>query len=536
MEVSTQIQGSHAVASPSEQYLAYFSNGRLRICTANSPERSSEVNIRIQPKDAVSIRWNDDSHRIVVSSAQVIEVIDLDDASHRIRLDNGSAGFGRFASAEFIGSDLLLVLWEFGKTKLWDLSNGKGSELCELKMTGDGKRWQIRPGGGNGARRTLAMLSRPGADDLLNFYFPALQKQLGSIKLPTADAQRICWSPDGRWITVLDTPTANPNVHFYTPDGHLYRSYPPANEGNPYTLGTKSIVWSGDSQIVALTRYDGRIILLNARTFAPLAILEHTTSIDQRSLSAEQQAFVWQEAVSAAGERSYAIAPQPVAPPLSKAKSNVEPSELGIAEARFSCEGTFLATRDERMLSTVWIWNMATLTAHAVMIQHHNIRKMRWHSTRPDTLMLDCGEGIAYLYLAFSSQAPLPVVTSAPTSSAISWLHPQSDSKPIILAASKASFRLVYPEGQPEGVARTQIQAGTGEDDSFDEGASEDSLFDVLSGRKPLPPKTEQSYTERVDFEVETEEEDTTARLDDTFREMKSRKEVPDPFDDSQIF
>jgi hypothetical protein len=79
--------------------------------------------------------------------------------------------------------------------------------------------------------------------------------------------------------------------------------------------------------------------------------------------------------------------------------------------------------------------------------------------------------------------------------------------------------------------------ATAGADDSFEEGASDDSLFDVLSGRKPLPPKTEQSYTERVDLEVETEEEDATERLDDTFREMKSRKPVPaDPFDDSQIF
>jgi hypothetical protein len=121
----------------------------------------------------------------------------------------------------------------------------------------------------------------------------------------------------------------------------------------------------------------------------------------------------------------------------------------------------------------------------------------------------------------------------------MSWLHSQADSKPIIKAATKASFRLVYPEGRLESLehAPNQGLAGTGADDSFDEGASEDSLFDVLSGRKPLPPKTEQSYTERVDLEVETEEEDTTGRLDDTFREMKSRRPVPvDPFDDSQIF
>ena len=519
--------------------MVLVSNGRLRICTTHSPERYTEVNIRTAPKDITSLKWNEDSNRIVILSAQLIEVIDLDDASHRVRLDNGGAGFGRFVSAEFVGSSQLLATWEFGKSKLWNLSNGKGAELCELKMTSDGERCRVRPGVGDAARRTLAMLSRPGADDVLNLYFPALQKQLASVRLPTTDAQSICWSPDGRWITVLDAPTISPNVHFYTPDGHYFRSYPVADEGNIYALGTKSVVWSQDSQTVGLTRCDGKIILLNSRTFTPLAILEHATTIDQRSLAAEGQASVWQETVSASGERSYVISPQPVTPPLSKIKSNVEPNDLGVAEARFSCDGTFLATRDARMLNSVWIWNILWLTAHAVIIQHHNVRKMHWHPTRPDTLMLDCGEGVPYLFQASSSHAPLALPMSAPGSALLSWLHSDADSKPTILAATKASFRLLYPEGQPEGVqhATAHGMAAAGADDSFEEGASDDSLFDVLSGRKPLPPKTEQSYTEQVDLEVETEEEDATERLDDTFREMKSRKPLPaDPFDDSQIF
>ena len=539
MKLSTQIQGSHVVASPSGQYLALITNGRLRICTAHSPERCTEVNIRIAPKDVTSLKWNDDGNRIVILSAQLIEIIDLDDASHRIRLDNGGAGFGRFVSADFVGSTQLLAIWEFGKSKLWDLSNGRGAEFCDLKMTTDGERWRIRPGVGDAARRTLAMLSRPGADDVLNLYFPALHKQLASVRLPTTDAQSICWSPDGRWITVLDAPTISPNVHFYTPDGHYFRSYPVADESNMYALGTKSVVWSKDSQTVGLTRYDGKIILLNSRTFTPLAILEHATTIDQRSLAAEHQASVWQETASASGERSYIVSPQPVTPPLSKPKSNIEPNDLGVAEARFSCDGTYLATRDTRMLNSVWIWNILSLTAHAVIIQHHNVRKMHWHPTRPDTLMLDCGEGIAYLFEASSSHAPLTLPTSAPGSAIMSWLRSEAESKPTILASTKASFRLLYPEGQPEGVHQVTDHGtvAVGEEDSFEECASDDSLFDVLSGRKPLPPKTEQSYTERVDLEVETEEEDVTERLDDTFREMKSRRPEPvDPFDDSQIF
>ena len=73
--------------------------------------------------------------------------------------------------------------------------------------------------------------------------------------------------------------------------------------------------------------------------------------------------------------------------------------------------------------------------------------------------------------------------------------------------------------------------------EAFEEGESEDSLLDVLSGRKPMPPRMEPSYTEMIDVEVETEEEDMSTRMDDTFREKKSRKALPlDPFDDSEIF
>ena len=540
MDLSTQIQGSHAAASPSGQYLALIANGKLRICAAHAPERCTEVVIRVAPKDVVALRWNDESDRIVVLSSQSIEAVDLDDASHRVRLDNGSGGLGRFVSADFIGSDQLLVTWEFGKAKLWNLSSGKGIELGDFKTVCSGERWQSRPGHDNAARQALATLSRPGADDLLNLYFPRLQKQVASVKLPTIDAQSLCWSPDGRWLAVLDAPMASPWIHFYTPDGYLFRSFPPAAESYESALGVKAMIWSQDSQVVGLMRFDGRMILLNARTFAPLAVIEHTTTIDQRLLSPEQQAPIWQEAVSTSGERSYTAAVQPVSPPLSRTKPSAEPGELGIAEARFSCDGTYLATRDERMLNTVWIWNSVTLATHAVIIQHSNVRKLHWHPIRTDTLMLECGEGFAYLFHASLGEAPLPIPTSTPGSAVLFWLYTSPSFKLAIMAATKWSFRLVYPEGQPEStdLAHDQAMSHAAADEPYEDGASEDSLFDVLSGRKPLPPKTEQSYTERVDLEVETEEEDTSTRMDDTFREKrKSRRPVPvDPLDDSQIF
>ena len=541
MEISTQLQGSHTTASSSGQYIASISNGKLRIHAAHLPERFTDVGVRIQAKDVLSLRWNEENNHVAVLSARNVEVVDLDDASHRIRLDNGSGGLGRFVSADFVGLHQLLTIWEFGKGKVWNLMNGKGVDIEDVKTACSGPRWQLRPDV-SGSRLTLATLSRPGADDLLNLDFPVLQRTLASIKLPTTDAQSLSWAPDGRWLAIVDTPTASPSVRFYTPGGHLFRSYPPASETNTPELGVKALVWSSNSQVVALTRYDGKVVLLNAKKFALLAIIEHTSTIDQRSRPSERQAPIWQEGVSASGERSYADAMQPVSPPLSRPTPSTEPSEIGVAEARFSCDGGYLATRDERMLNTVWIWNVATLGAHTVVIQHSNVRKLHWHPTRPAVLMLDCGEGIAYVLDVSSSNPPTPFSTSISRAPTMSWLTTSEHSESVILAATRSSFRLLYPEGQPgtSDVGNNQARVGSNEveEETLEEGASEDSLFDVLSGRKPMARKTEPSYTEMVDVEVETEEEGSTTRLDDTFvGKRHSRRPVPiDPLDDSQIF
>lgn len=538
METGPQIQGSHTNSSPCGKYIASLHTSKLRIGSAFTPERFTSVNVR-PTKDVIALKWNEDSNRIAVLSARSIEVVDLDEPSHRTRLDNGSGGVGRLTSAEFLGSDQLLVIWESGKAKLWDLSSGKGVELADVKTTCTSAAWQVRPSGGNQTTRTLATLFRSGADDILNAYLPAVQKQVSGTKLPTTDVQSLSWSPDGRWLAVLDTPTANTSVHIYTPDGHRFRSYPSVGDNSSSSLGVKSCVWSATSHILALTHYDGKIVLLNTRTFATLAMIEHTTTVDQRSLAEDRQAPIWQEAVSASSERSYSTAAQPVSPPLSRTKPSAEPSELGVAEACFSCDGVFLATRDERMLSTVWIWNMSTLAAYTVLIQHSNVRRLQWHPTRPDLLMIDCAEGIVYLFRAGFSDPPIPLSTSMPGTATMSWINTPSSSRAVILSASKSSFRFIYPEGLPDDgeIAHNQMLSQSTASDGFNEGGSEDSLFDVLSGRKPLPPKTEPSYTERLDIEVETEDEDLSTRVDDTFREKKSKKLVPvDPLDDSQIF
>jgi len=520
--------------------IACVADTKLRIVHAQVPERITQFSVRIASRDVTALKWSNDSSNVAVCSAKQVEIYDLEDGGLRVRLENGSGGLGRFTSVHFVSDDQLLTVWEFGRAKLWNLADGRSVEIGDIKTTCDEPGWQMRPVGDSSSLPTLAALCRSGAEDVLILHFPDVGKVLPPVKPPTVDAQSIQWSPDGRWLTIRDTPTANTSLHFYTPDGHLFRSFPRCVSPENTDLGIESVTWSADCRQLALSRYDSEVILLNVRTFAPLATIEHTTTINQ-SLPTEQQAPVWQEVLSATGERSYSIQHQPVAPPVSRSKQIIEPSELGVAEVCFSCDGSYLATRDERMLSTVWIWNMATLSAHAVIIQHNNVKNMHWHSSHPETLMLDCGENVAYLYDVTAATAPIAVAVKMQGTAAFSWLSSLPEVKSAILCANKSSFRVLYPEGRDSAALEIAMSppAAAERDESYEDGASEDSILDLLSGRKPLPPRTEQSYTELIEMETGAADQDASARLDDTFREKRratTKDSETDPLDDTDIF
>ena len=539
MQASDRREGLHAAVSPDGRLIASIGSNGLTVAETISTERRLDFSIRIAPRDATVATWSSDSVRIAICSPKLVEVVDLEDVDRRVRLDNGSGGLGRFASAHFVGEEHLLTTWEFGRAKLWDLSTGRSTEIGDLKTTADGANVQQRPCSGGAHRQVLALLTRTGAEDHLVLHFPEQSGSSVPIKLPTVDAQSLCWSPDGRWLVVRDTPTASVGVRVYTADGHHFRSWPSTTSSEPTALGVKALTWSSNSEKIALSCCDSKVVLLSSRIFSPLATIEHANFIRQSTLASDRQTKVWREAVSASNERSYSLATQAAALPLSRTKPTTEPSELGIAEACFSCDGNFLATRDEAMLSTVWIWNIASLSAQAVVVQHNNVRRMQWHPHRPHRLLLECGEGVAYIFDVTSDESPSPVSVEVPGNPILSWLPATAEMKSAILAATKSTFRILYPEGRVETTTVAASGTATGAE-AFKRSMSEDSLLDMLSGRKPLPAQTAQSYTEQVDLEADADGGlYSDGGLDDTFR-AKRKNDVgeveADPLDDSEFF
>jgi hypothetical protein len=158
---------------------------------------------------------------------------------------------------------------------------------------------------------------------------------------------------------------------------------------------------------------------------------------------------------------------------------------------------------------------------------------MHWHPSKRDLLLLDCNDSIAYLYNVTSEEPPIPIEATLSVTPLFTFAPSQSEeSKPVVLAATRTAFTLIYPEGRDQAV-----EAGFSTPKQNDDSVVEDSLFDVLTGKTPAPAKTQLSYTEQVDMDADLE--GAMAGLDDTFRgkrEEASSPMPPDPLDDSQIF
>ncbi|KAK4988550.1 hypothetical protein LTR50_003845 [Elasticomyces elasticus] len=499
MEVSRAVESSqHAVSSPSGIFVASLTPRYLLIYSSRTREMHLSFPLHAgdpKPSQITSIQWSSTSSYILLLSPQRILLFSVAEPDRRIKVDNGSAGFGILAWAEFVcveGQDEQVVVgWEFGRVKAWDLGTGRGVEIGEVKTVTKGRTYEVRKGDGV---RALALLSRPAAHDVLTLHLPPLYTPRLTT-LPTTDAKSISWSSDGAWLAVVDTPLARPALHIYTADGNLFRTCNVAatsamsglDEDDDLGLSIKSIAWSPSTNFLAVGGFDSRITLLSTRTFAPVVVLEHTPAIDLTSIT---QGTVWQETVAASGARSYDPAPQPVSPPTSPDKDSTDPSKLGVAEMRFNCDGSLAATRDESMPSTIWIWDLLSLSPRTVIIQHAAVKSLCWHPSQASLLLIQCHSDDAVIYLWDAKSEQGPQICSLPLGNgrvSAKWLSTARDGKPVVLASTRTAWVLLYPAGrdlfpQPdpdELRVRRPVQEVVPDVD-------EDSLLDALMGKTPL--------------------------------------------------
>jgi WD40 repeat protein len=472
---------------------------------------------------------------------------------------------GKNVHAEFGSNEDEVLVWSdfTACVKIWCLKTGRAVDIRDPKFLGkDGKGWGYRPSrdartsGGSARGGVLALLCRAAGADILLLLATGTYKVLNRVELTTTDAAGLRWSRDGRWLAIWDASSAGYKLHIYTADGHLYRTLTrePSDDVSEWDvegLGIKTLEWVPGNERLAVGGWDRRVRILSTRTFAPVVFLDHTPAIDVPSTP------VYSERIDSQGNRSFATTQQPVTPP----KAALEKNETGLMKqgiglVTFNADGTLCATRDDSTPCTVWIWDLTILRPQCILIQYSPARNLLWHPTNPNRLLIQTAqdEPTVYLYTAASTHIPASSTSSSPTvhassrsfqhlpailtlSSQItrpagsaparwttSWLSTPPDKKPVFIFGHQQAYVLLWPEGK-DRILRFERE------DEDEQGDSDDSLFDILTGRTPIPElgmsRMDEDGDGREMVEGEEEEEEvsgygdsvgTLQALDDTFR------------------
>ncbi|KAI4730621.1 hypothetical protein E4T49_01521 [Aureobasidium sp. EXF-10728] len=537
----------HYIAGLTTDHLYVYYTATLTIASSFPLDNSNAPTTRSTEPPA--IHWTPCSLSIILQTSSHVSLYSLANTASRVKIANGSASLGRIASADVFGENIVVV-WEFGRVGIFEVARGRVTEIGELK-TGLGSlksAWGIRRLKGKVEETVLVMLSRSSAMDTLSFMLASSAAPFKTMSIPTINAQSLAWSPSGKWLSVLDTPLSAPNsaVHLYTADGNFYRSYPPTNSEpveETYTLGPLRQAWG--SNHLALANSDGSITLLSTTTFSPVFTLEPWTIVED-DISA-----VYREQVNGKGDRNWAY--------LGNGDDTTHQllsSSSPALELKFDATNKFLAFRLEAYPETVLVWKIPTSkpiiaslstqdtepetetsedTKSILVFHHHaNVKKLQWHPTISGLLVSHTednqiylssttGETNAPLHLShpfFGAKASSSTSSTVPTDPVtVHWVTFTT----VLITTKKRGWVIAYPFGAPSAPSspvHTRFSDAGGEavDQETQEEVSEDSLYEILSGRTPLPALRISDDHLPEDSEAERDEQDNGDGLDDTFR------------------
>lgn len=239
---------------------------------------------------------------------------------------------------------------------------------------------------------------------------------------------------------------------------------------------------------------------------------------------------VWSECASTARERYYAKVQQPTTLPTVPFNPSDAQPKIGISAMAFSNpDGTLIATKNDNMPTTVWIWSLKLLRPFAVLVHLNPIKSIDWHPTIPDLLMIQCNaensgdeqadSGMVYLWSKAwekprTVQIPLPKVTgniwakwvstprpSRSNNSSVASTSPQpfagridrshspdeTDTRPMLLFGDREGFIVGYVEDEPVPDGEVQQQ----EDGEYGDGRTWGNVdWDYYSPSNDVPKRT----------------------------------------------
>lgn len=222
---------------------------------------------------------------MLVASTDHIRVVSATDAQFSVNITHLTSGTTKARFVSFGATENeIYVFSDFGlKLTVFNIATSKSVDINSPKLFSPAtatKGISYRPETGH-----LALLTRYGGKDVLSVHAPASLEVIRSWHAETTDAQGIAWSPDGKWIVVVESSAHGHGLAVYTADGHLYKFWRGPSflldEDRDFSLGAgiKTFEWSPTGSHIAIADYSQRVAVLATPSFKEWMNVVHVTTV-----------------------------------------------------------------------------------------------------------------------------------------------------------------------------------------------------------------------------------------------------------------
>lgn len=207
-------------------------------------------------------------------------------------------------------------------------------------------------------------------------------------------------------------------------------------------LGIKSLKWSPSGDLLSVGSYDQVCRVINSMTWQPLLECRHP-----RTLTGPSTLVVYEEVEDAAEQKKgqgnesrakYMIASLPVAIPVTDPPTSKPNPKLGVGLLRWSPDCQYLATVNDNMSGTVWIWDLAAGDLAAVLMHLGPLKALEWSPTGTSLALCTGTNRLSLWSPSGASIVHVPLPKFCP-----SFLHWSDDGQTLVLA-DKTSFCCAY--------------------------------------------------------------------------------------------
>jgi len=424
-------KGTRVAYSPDGKFIATVEKKRVRFHDTQSLE---VVGSRTNPEDCSELEWSPNGLMLLCSMTKKnsVQVWARDDEEFSCTIVEGLAGL---THAEWAGdSKHIITVSEFQiRLTIWDLEERTAKYIKFPKFSKRGIA-QSRN------KKYLAVVERREHRDYIGVYSQEVWELILRFKVDTTDLEDCLWSTDDRVLCCYDNPLEY-RFLIYTPRGQKLAQF----QAYENALGIKSISFSPKSRFLTVGSYDQVCRVFNTLTWRQLADYEHPSTIKKTPLF--KKAVVFQEVFAdqidsmdhlamdfdiddgksiSSGttnmsnltmtsnllrqtvktarnqgqdkKRKYNLGSLPISVKEMKVELDDNP-KVGISRCEWSPSGELLATVNDNMPMTLWIWSMSRLNLMSVLDHKDKVTSFKWGpGGEEERLAICCGNDKLYLW------------------------------------------------------------------------------------------------------------------------------------------